>query len=63
MRIDDVEQYLRSWLKQQSLPAKDISLILRADSDAGARSIQGLIKQAQSAGFQRFTMRQVQPVE
>jgi len=63
VRIDDVEQYLRSWLKQQSLPAKDISLILRADSDAGARSIQGLIKQAQSAGFQRFTLRQVQPVE
>jgi len=63
VRIDDVEQYLRSWLKQQSLPAKDISLILRADSDAEAGSIQGLIKQAQSAGFQRFTLRQIQPVE
>jgi len=63
MRIDDVEQYLRSWLKQQSLPAKDISLILRADSDVGAGSMQALIKQAQSAGFQRFTLRQIQPVE
>ncbi len=55
--IDEVGEYLRSWLEQQSLVAKDVTLILRADSDAPVEMIQGLIKQAQSVGFERFALR------